>query len=125
MERANKTADEAIEDALDFARWAQFHVPRALAAVERLAVEAYGREAVANTRGFARQVEGVFQAPLATVLEEFGLPLPVTVKLDRFLRLDSADDLDTALTRLRAVPPNPGDLGAFEREMLQDTQAAL
>ncbi|HEU0130283.1 MAG TPA: DEAD/DEAH box helicase [Mycobacteriales bacterium] len=125
MERWNKTADEAVEDALDFARWAQFHVPRALGAVERLAVEAYGRGAVPNTRGFARQVEGMFQAPLATVLEEFGLPLPVTSKLDRFLRLDNAEDLDTALARLRAVPPNPGGLDPFEREMLQDTQAAL
>lgn len=125
MERGNKTADEAVEGALDFARWAQFHVPRALGVVERLAVEAYGRQAVANTRGFARQVEGMFQAPLATVLEEFGLPLPVTAKLDRILRLDNADNLDVALARLREVPPNPGDLGPFEREMLHDTQAAL
>lgn len=122
----HKSADDAVEYVLDFVRnWAQYHVPRALATVERLAVERYGRDAVANLGGYASRVEALFQPPLATVLEEYGLPLPLTLKLDRFLRLDSVRDLDTLLARLREVPPNQPDLSPFEREMLHDTLAAL
>jgi hypothetical protein len=128
IERRGTPVDDAIEDAFDFARnYAQFKIPSALTAAGALARDVLpdpGR--VADTSVFAGQVENMFLPPFVTVLEEYGLPAPVTLKLASPLNLRQADDLDEILTRLRALAPGPAlRLSAFEDEMLRDTQQAL
>jgi hypothetical protein len=119
--------DEAIEDALDFARnWAQFKIPRALTAISALAGDVLSRSgsSLADTSVFAGELENMFLPPYATVLEEYGLPVPVTLKLVGELQLNRANGLDDVLARLRQIG-SPAGLGAFEREMLADTQQSL
>lgn len=128
IERRGTAVDDAIEDAFDFARnYAQFKIPSALTTAGALARDVLpdpGR--VADTSVFAGQVENMFLPPFVTVLEEYGLPAPVTLKLARSLNLHRADDLDEILTRLRGLAPGPAlRLTAFEDEMLRDTQQAL
>lgn len=122
-----QSADDAVEDALDFARnWAQFKIPTALMTARSLAADVLGKAgySVADTAIFAGELENMFLPPFVTVLEEYGLPTAVTIKLQRALRLDRAVTLDDVLLRLRDIwPPNSFD--PFEQEMLADTQGAL
>lgn len=120
--------DDAVEDALDFARnWAQFKIPTALTAAGALAADVLGRAGhrPVDTTVFAGELENMFLPPFATVLEEYGLPAPLTLKLAETLRLRQADSLDDVLARLRDLAGPPVSLGSFEREMLADTQQAL
>jgi hypothetical protein len=122
-----KKPDDAVEDALDFARnWAQFRIPRALTAIGSLASDVFHNRdfAPADTRVFAGQVENMFLPPYAAVLEEYGLPISLTLKLQVALELDRSSSLDQVLSRLRDLGP-PASLGTFEREMFADTQNGL
>lgn len=120
-----KPVDDAVEEAFEFARnWAEFKIPSALAASGRIAADVLGEANVSDVTVFAGELENMFQAPFATVLEEYGLPTPVTAKLAPWLQTASTSDLDHLLARVRALRPPPV-LGPFEREMLADTQQAL
>lgn len=120
-----KPVDDAVEDAFEFARnWAEFKIPSALAASGRIAADVLGAKNVSDVTVFAGELENMFQAPFATVLEEYGLPTQVTAKLGPWLRTASTADLDDLLARVRALRPPPV-LGAFEQEMLADTQKSL
>jgi hypothetical protein len=120
--------DDAVEDALDFAKnWAQFRIPTAVAALGALANDVLGRDGrlVSDTRVFAGALDNMFLPPFATVLEEYGLPVSLALRLDAQLRLASASSLDDVLARLRALTEPPSFLGPFEREMLADTLRGL
>lgn len=128
IQRRGTPVDDAVEDAFDFARnYAQFKIPSALTTAGTLARDVLpDGSRVADTSVFAGQVENMFLPPFVTVLEEYGLPAPVTLKLAGPLRLDTGGNLDALLARLRALVPGPAlRLGAFEDEMLRDTQQAL
>jgi hypothetical protein len=121
-------ADDAVEDTLNFARnWAQFKIPTALTAAKTLAKEVLGRAGYTPSEigVFAGELENMFMPPFTTVLEEYGLPTPTTLKLASMLELRRARSLDDVLARLRVIRVPPEVLGPFEREMLADTQNAL
>lgn len=121
-------ADKAVEETLEFVRnWAQFKIPTALTAAGAIADDVLGRagRTVNDTTLFAGALENLFLPPFATVLEEYGLPTPTTLKLAAALRLPQARSLDDVLASLRALKPPPGRLSPFEHEMLADTQRAL
>jgi hypothetical protein len=122
-----KSADDALDEHLEFVRnYAQFAVPRSLAAVAEIARDVLGGQVkIADPSAFAGELENVFQPPYTSVLEEYGLPTPLTVKLRDGLRLDAATDLDGVLARLGELDPQGFDLGPFEQEMLLDTKKTL
>lgn len=122
-----KSPDDAVEDALDFARnWAQFKIPTALTAIGHLAQEVLtGSQPTSDTTVFAGQLENMFQLPFTTVLEEYGLPTSLTSKLEGQLGLATAADLDEVLRRISQLASEELQLGPFETEMLTDTQAGL
>ena len=120
--------DDAVEDALDFARnWAQFKIPTALTAAGSLAADVLGRTGrrTSDTTVFAGDLENLFLPPFTTVLEEYGLPASLTVKLASALYLQRARSLDDVLVRLQILDIATATLGPFEREMLADTRRAL
>lgn len=122
--KRGKSPDEVVEDALDFLRnWAQFKIPRALTAASAIVADVLD-ETLADPSVFAGELENMFLPPYAAVLEEYGLPIPVTVKLTRELRLDGISTLDDILTSLRELVI-PSQLYEFEREMLLETQRTL
>jgi hypothetical protein len=70
---------------------------------------------------YAAAVEAQFRPPMLTTLEEYGLPAPLTARLQRFLPIDQpVDKIDDVLQRLRQLPPISG-LSSFEEDMLRDT----
>lgn len=120
--------DVAIESAFDFARnWAQFKIPTALTGMTALADDVLGRAGLSttNTAVFAGDLENLFLPPYTTVLEEYGLPASLTVKLASVLGLRQARSLDDVLSRLRTLDPDSIFLDPFEREMLADTKQGL
>lgn len=123
IERNGRSADEAIEDTLDFARnWMQFKIPRALMTATSLGQDVWGSSAkVSNPLAFVAQLENMFMPPFVVMLEEYGLPTSTTMKIKDQLGLDTADSLDAVLDRLREVRQVPRSMGPFEREMLVDT----
>lgn len=122
------SADDAMESELEFLRnWAQFKIPTAFAAVEKIVNDALSadRFTASSTAVFANELENLFLPPFAAVLEEYGLPVSLTLKLRHQLDLGRASGLDEVLDRLREIDVPPSTLGPFEREMLADTQRTL
>jgi DEAD/DEAH box helicase len=120
--------DDAVEDELDFARnWAQFKIPTALAGASVLAADVLGKtgRSISDTTIFAGALENLFLPPFTTVLEEYGLPTSLTVKLSFALHLEQARSLDDILARVQSLAVLPATLGPFEQEMLADTRRAL
>jgi hypothetical protein len=72
--------------------WAQFKIPNALTATSTLVKEVLGRTGCipSEVGVFAGELENMFMPPFTTVLEEYGLPTPVTLKLTSFLELRQA-----------------------------------
>jgi hypothetical protein len=120
--------NEAVEDTLEFIRnWAQFKIPTALTTLGSLATDVLGQAgwSITNPTVFAGQLENLFLSPYVSVLEEYGLPVALTTKIESQLDLRRAQTLDDVLGRLRAMPNAPANLSPFEREMFDDARADL
>lgn len=127
MQNFNSGPDEAVEDTLDFVRnWAQFKIPTAFTTLGNLAADVLARSGRTSTDPsvFAGQLENLFLPPFASVLEEYGLPIALTMKIERELGLTRANTLDDVLDRLRSIQI-PTQLSPFEQEMFNDARADL
>jgi hypothetical protein len=124
MRFADTKADEAVENVLDFIReWPSHHFPRLLVILQAITEDVFTRYGLpaGNYKPYASEVEALFRPHMLTTLEEYGLPAPLTVKLDRFIPLGSPPgQIDDVLDRLRGMPRVAG-LSRFEDEMLRDT----
>jgi hypothetical protein len=120
--------DEAVEDVLDFIRqWSGHLFPRLLMTVQSIADDVLRRYDLpaGDYRYYAASVEAQFRPPILTVLEEYGLPAPLTNRLLHLLPpLETMSRLDEVLTALRQIGEVRG-LSRFEHEMLQDAIAGL
>lgn len=121
--------DEAVEDVLFFNRnWMGHTFPRGLQAVERIQRDVFARYNLpsGNYGAYARQVESLFLPAYFSTLEEFGLPVPVTLKLRRAgLRGDTLDGLLLQLRRVGRARGTAALLDPFEREMVAEVIEGL
>ncbi|MDA1055218.1 MAG: helicase, partial [Planctomycetota bacterium] len=123
---AAKNANEAVERVLDFERtWATFEFPRYLMALSRIQNSVLSRLGfpAGDYSVFAAQVECLFRNPVVAALDEYGIPLQVAEKLQRFL--GSTDNLDAALDGLRHLDVDRVSLSAFEYDVVSDAKNAL
>ena len=124
MRFAGTKADEAVENVLDFIReWPSHRFPRLLMTLQAVTEDVFTRYGLqaGNYKLYASAVETLFRPPMLTTLEEYGLPAPLSARLDRFIPLNlSAGQIDDVLDRLRSMPRVAG-LSSFEEEMLRDT----
>ncbi len=75
---------------------------------------------------YAKEVESQFLPSFFTTLEEYGLPVPVALKLERMgLRGDTLDELLTQLRRVAAHPAVVEIPDPFEQEMLAEVVTGL
>ena len=70
-------------------------------------------------------MENLFLPPFTTVLEEYGMPTALSLKLEPGLQLGRASGLDEILANLRALDPAGSRLSSFELEMIEDTRSGL
>ena len=124
--RRGTDPDTAVEDVLDFLRsWARFHFPRYLACVDRIQRSVFVREArpAGDYTFFRTRVESLFLDPTLLALEEYGLPVQVSQRIEHVLRPEGG--LDAVLERVRGLDASGLDLGEFETRLLEDTQRHL
>ena len=118
--------NEVIETSLDFIRhWAGHQYPRGLAALDRIQAKVFRRRELppGDYSMFAAQVENVFQPASLVVLDEFGIPIQVALKLAPWLVPET--DLDLVLGRLGALDVGATPLSRFEQGLVQDAQRTL
>jgi hypothetical protein len=124
MQFARSKADEAVEDVLDFIReWALHLFPRLRMVLQTIGEDVFHRYDLpaGDYKHYAGAVEALFRPPMLTTLEEYGLPAPLSARLQRFLPLDlPIDRIDEVIDRLRHLPGIAG-LSRFEEDMLRDT----
>ena len=124
--RAPADPSDRVENALEFLRnWASFNFPRALTALERIQAEVFGRLGLSagSYAPFAVRVESLMLPPALAALDEYGLPLQLVARLERFL--PGGGDLDAVLATLRRLDLGQLGLSAFERNLLEELRATL
>ena len=96
-DKSNTSVDESIRAALMFLRtWAEFQLPRSILAIDRIQKNVFPRYKmpVGDYAEYADMVKHWFRPPAETILEEYGLPMPMTAKIDSINKLpDSVDDV--------------------------------
>lgn len=117
---------EALETVLKFVRqWGEFHFPRYLAAldnIQRSVFEKAGRKP-GDYSVFGASVKRLFMPLAATVLEEYGLPFQVTLRIEKASPL--GDEVDEILANLRKADVSTLGLDPIEVEMANDTISNL
>ena len=117
---------EAVESALKFLRrWCEYNFPRylsALDAIQRSVFEKAGYKP-GNYAVYSASVKNLFMPPSATILEEYGLPYQVTMKIEDSIGL--GDNVDQILSNLKKTDARLLNLTRFESEMLDDTLANI
>lgn len=114
----DEPADDIVERILDFARnYCGFRFPRYARAAERIIKFEQSRRALplANYAFFINQVESFFLPPIATALDEFGVPSQISTRLVETGAL--SDDLDEAVEQLESAA-RAGLLSEFESRLV-------
>lgn len=120
--------DAAVEEVLGFLRqWVGFDMPRLLACLERVVnhvQEATGRGRRASYGLYIAACENMFMPPHVALLEEFGLPPQLVMKLAPLLPPSDAG-IDAVLAALRGLSVSELDLDALEVGLLTELQTTI
>jgi hypothetical protein len=112
-------ADAATGAVLDFLRyWAEFHYPHLITCLQRIANDVFARRNIppVDFTVHAALVQRLFRDVAVTALEEYGLPMQVTIKILAGIR--SSDDLDGALAKLKRLNIDSYSLTPTERRFV-------
>jgi hypothetical protein len=118
--------EKSVTRTLDFLRlWATFHFPRLLVAIDRIQKDVLGRAGfpTGNFEAYAAAAENLFLDSTLLALEEYGLPLEISRRLE--YELAPNGDLDEVLERLKGLNAADCDLTAFEQRMVAAVQSDL
>lgn len=129
-EIGNKTEseeiNETIEDVLKFTRdWIQFYFPIYLMALNRIQNRIYSEFGFepGDYSYFATQIECLFTDPLFVALDEYGLPIQTSTKIQNSLKPNG--DLDNLLQQIKELQTENLDLMPFEKELLRDLKSQV
>lgn len=120
-EYAASSIDEAVERVMEFDRnWASFELPRLLIAISRIQDTIFTKKfnAAGDYSYFASQVEYLFRNPVVVALEEYGLPIQISEKIEQVVQF--SDDIDETLARLKNFPLEELGLHGFELNIFKD-----
>jgi hypothetical protein len=105
-EAESASPDKAIDNVFDFQRtWAGHNFPQYLMVLSRIQEEVFtnlGLEA-GDYSFFAREVENCFSPPGLAALEEYGIPLQISLKMSSQLPPEDDTSLDSVLSWFRKV----------------------
>jgi len=108
--------DEAITKHLTFLRlWANYHFPQLAMVISRIQEFIYKKNNMVfgDYSLFAAKVESFFYDPAIVLLEEYGLPMEVTKKVEGLITSDGS--LDGALDRLKNIQIDTLPLSGIEK----------
>jgi hypothetical protein len=120
--RSVNEATDAVEAVFQFLRrWCEFSFPRYLTTLDKIQRHVFTNAGIrpGNYEAFALEVKNMFMPPAAAVLEEYGMPFQLTLKIERIRAL--GDAVDEILGNLRKIDPQRAELLGFELEMLKET----
>ena len=120
------TPSEALETVLKFVRqWGEFHFPRYLGSLDKIQRSVFERagKSPGDYSVFGASVKHLFMPLGATVLEEYGLPFQVTLRIEKINPL--GDEVDEILSNLRKLDVASIGLEPIEAEMADDTISNL
>lgn len=118
--------NETIEDVLKFTRdWIQFYFPIYLMALNRIQNTVYKEFGLepGDYSYFATQIECLFTDPLFVALDEYGVPIQTSTKIQNLLKTNG--DLDNLLAQIKELQTEKLDIMPFEKELLQDLKAQV
>ena len=99
-----RSPDELLRDSLNFLRnWAEFQLPRTIQAIDRIQKSVLQdlRLPFGDYSLYAEKIKRLFRPAAETILEEFGVPMPLTAKIARSEPLpESVDDLLLFMNRV-------------------------
>lgn len=125
-ESENPPPPDPVESVLDFLRfWPGHNFPRLLMSIERIQREVLEREGQpqGSYAFFAGLVENLYSPAPLMALEEYGVPIQLSRRLEDVLQ--PKGDLDDLLGNLAALDVRVLNLGPFEVELLSDAIASL
>jgi superfamily II DNA/RNA helicase len=113
--------NEAIELAFDIQRhWINFQFPRYLVALNRIAnhvLEKYSKSQ-GDFSSYANMVECYFTEPYVVPLDEYGLPVQISLKIGKQIELDK--NIDKSLIAIKNLNPEKIDLSEIEKEFVYE-----
>ena len=117
---------DALESSLIFLRrWVEFHFPRYLMALDRIQRSVFAKAGLkgGDYSTFAAMTKHLFMPVSCTLLEEYGLPFQVTLKLEANNPL--GESVDGVLQSLKQVNLAKFKLSPVEYEMAKDVIANI
>jgi hypothetical protein len=120
---AAESVDEAVERVFEFDRnWAGFELPRLLMALSRIQNYVFERrlKESGDYSVFAIKLETLFRDHLCIALEEFGVPIQISEKIQK--RFALGEDIDTAIKIIKGLDVEKLKLDPFEKQLLSEIQ---
>lgn len=128
-QRAAQSRSDVVDDVLAFQRnWMGFKIPsmlRAAASIQGEVARDRG-ERVASYEYVVRQVESLYMPQFIAELEDYGLPIPIGIKLAALgLRGETIEDVLVSIVRMSLDQNVLGQLEPVERWFLSDVASGL
>ena len=121
--------DAAVEEVLGFIRqWVGFEMPRLLSTLQSVVnhvMNANGVSRRANYSPYLSRCEALFLPAHVAMLDEFGMPSGLVMKLSDLLPRRADAGVDEILAALRQISPELPRISSAERRILEEIQASL
>lgn len=111
--------NKAIEEEVNFIKyWPQYHFPIYLKNLQNIANEIFENNQLPTIdySFFSTQLECLFSNPNFNILEEYGLPLQISKKIEAVF--NNTENLDEILNRLKKLNIDNIQLSNFEKEIV-------
>lgn len=113
-----RPVDELLRDALAFCRtWAEFQLPRAIVALDRIQrhVLTTNGQASGDYSEYAERVKHLFRPPAETILEEYGIPMVMTQKME--VKVVLPESVDEILQFMWCIDVEQYDWSGLEKDI--------
>lgn len=121
----NETNLDSINDGIELAfdiqrHWINFQFPRYLMALNSISNYVLIKKGLptGDFSYYASLVECYFTAPFVVPLDEYGLPMQISLKIGKILKLEGS--IDDSLLQLRAFNPDNKGFTAIEMEFINE-----
>lgn len=121
MENKKDDINKTISNVLDFMRsWANFHYPKYLLSLQRIQEYVFSRNKLpyGDYSVFAAKVENLFLPEALVSLEEYGIPIQLSQKLQSVVNFEQS--FDAVLEQLKNLDIKNAPLHNFERRLFHD-----
>ncbi|MBE7641405.1 DEAD/DEAH box helicase [Salegentibacter sp. BLCTC] len=118
--------NKAIELAFDIQKyWINFQFPRYLSALDKIVNHVFEKNGLkgCDYSVYANLVESYFSKPYVVPLDEYGIPIPISLKIGKLIELDN--NIDESLYQLKHFSPDNYNLSDIEKEFIYDLKEYL